>query len=85
MKIALSAVLCACLLSMTLSACRSSTSSTQTDLRKAHFEKADGTRSEDIFLELATNNKERQVGLMYRQKMDPNQGMLFIFAAEQPL
>jgi len=35
-------------------------------------------------IELATNDYERQTGMMYRTEMEPNQGMLFVFSEAQP-
>ncbi|MDD2636241.1 MAG: DUF192 domain-containing protein [Bacteroidales bacterium] len=36
-----------------------------------------------IEIEIASTDFERALGLMYRQKMDENQGMLFLFPREQ--
>jgi uncharacterized protein len=36
-------------------------------------------------VELATTTAERELGLMYRQSMAPDAGMLFIYAGEQPV
>ncbi len=35
-----------------------------------------------IATELAVTDEERQLGLMYREKIDPDQGMLFVFGEE---
>ena len=35
-------------------------------------------------IEFAENDYERETGLMYRQSMEENQGMLFIFEIEKP-
>lgn len=37
-----------------------------------------------IDVELAENDREREVGLMYRRSMDDGKGMLFIFPGEEP-
>jgi len=36
-------------------------------------------------VELATNDAERERGLMFRQRMDPDHGMLFVHEREEPL
>ena len=41
--------------------------------------------SQPFTLELAATDKTRQHGLMHRQSMAPDHGMLFVFAGEQPL
>src|SRR5690606_13724609 len=46
--------------------------------------KGDSLKVGDIDIEIADNDYERQTGLMYRTKMEDNQGMLFIFEDEQP-
>ena len=38
-----------------------------------------------ILVEIADENYERMQGLMYRTKMEKNEGMLFIFEKEMPL
>lgn len=38
-----------------------------------------GTVKQNLKIELADNDFERQTGLMYRKKLDTNKGMLFIF------
>jgi len=38
-----------------------------------------------ITAELAVTDEERQLGLMFREKIDPDQGMLFIFEEESVL
>jgi uncharacterized protein len=38
-----------------------------------------GSRIKTIDIEIADNEYERQMGLMFRDKMEENQGMLFIF------
>jgi uncharacterized protein len=44
----------------------------------------DGNIIKAIEIEVADTPKETQQGLMYRQKMDENKGMLFIFPDMQP-
>ncbi len=36
-------------------------------------------------VEIANTNADRQVGLMYRKHLDPDAGMLFVFAAPAPV
>jgi len=36
-------------------------------------------------VELATNDAQRERGLMFRQRMDPDRGMLFVHEREEPL
>ena len=36
-------------------------------------------------VELATNDAQRERGLMFRQRMDPDRGMLFVHDREEPL
>ena len=38
----------------------------------------------DLSIELAETDYETETGLMYRESMEPNQGMLFIFEDEAP-
>ncbi|WP_217577469.1 DUF192 domain-containing protein [Mesorhizobium sp. GbtcB19] len=47
------------------------------DLTPLVVETSSGERS--FFVEIADTSKERQAGLMYRQSMDDNHGMLFVF------
>ena len=44
-----------------------------------------GTLKAKIDIEIADNDYERQLGLMNRNKMDENQGMLFIFPEQEKL
>ena len=44
-----------------------------------------GGRRVPIRLELATTNAQRERGLMYRNHLDPDAGMLFIFDRDAPL
>lgn len=46
------------------------------------FTSPDATRSPVISCELAHTHGERQLGLMYRKKLEPESGMLFIFPGE---
>ena len=48
------------------------------------FTGADGERKVEIYVEIADNPGEIALGLMYRDKLESNQGMLFIFEGEQP-
>jgi uncharacterized membrane protein (UPF0127 family) len=36
-------------------------------------------------VELATNNAQRERGLMFRKHLDPDRGMLFLHEREEPL
>src|SRR5512143_2397775 len=53
---------------------------------------ADGKRSvrvhfpngESVLAELALSGEERANGLMFREKLDPKEGMLFVFDSEEP-
>jgi uncharacterized membrane protein (UPF0127 family) len=45
---------------------------------------ADGERKVEIDVEIADDPGEIALGLMYRDKLESNQGMLFIFEDEQP-
>lgn len=44
-----------------------------------------GTRAVPIRVEVARTDSERERGLMYRNHLDPDAGMLFIFEREGPL
>lgn len=44
-----------------------------------------GTRSIPIRVEVARTDSQRERGLMYRNHLDPDAGMLFIFEREAPL
>jgi uncharacterized membrane protein (UPF0127 family) len=46
------------------------------------FSNPGGKSSPNINVELALKNSTRMMGLMYRKKMDSNQGMLFVFPDE---
>lgn len=49
------------------------------------FRAPDGTRSLlDLKIEIATLDTEQQQGLMWRKKMQEDQGMLFVFDDQQP-
>jgi uncharacterized protein len=45
------------------------------------------TRAGDqhVKVEIARSDPERQRGLMYRQKLEPGRGMIFLFPAPEPL
>lgn len=45
--------------------------------------KANGDTLEKLNVEIADNDYARETGLMYRESMDANQGMLFVFPNEQ--
>lgn len=46
--------------------------------------KKDSTLIHQIDIEIADNEYERQTGLMYRESMKEDQGMLFVFEDEEP-
>ena len=46
--------------------------------------KAKGDTIQKIDIEIADNSYERQTGLMYRESMEDDQGMLFIYDDEAP-
>jgi uncharacterized protein len=80
-------------LGMTLGACRSSRSGAAPDARGSAAAaaavpvvvlRASG-RALPIRVELATTEDQRERGLMYRNRLDPDSGMLFIFDHEAPL
>ena len=48
------------------------------------LEKASGEVIREIDIEIADDNFERETGLMYRESMEDNQGMLFIFENAAP-
>jgi uncharacterized protein len=45
---------------------------------------ANNSRQISLDIEIADNDNERMQGLMYRQSMQENEGMLFIFPNEEP-
>lgn len=44
-----------------------------------------GTEKKQFSVEIADDGEERARGLMFRQNMAPDHGMLFVFGEEQPL
>lgn len=44
----------------------------------------DGVTIQELDVELAESSYERATGLMYRESMENNQGMLFIYSSEEP-
>lgn len=44
----------------------------------------EGDTIQHLDIEIADDDYQRETGLMYRQKMEKNQGMLFVFEEEQP-
>lgn len=44
-----------------------------------------GTRAVPVRVEIARSDSERERGLMYRNHLDPDAGMLFIFERDAPL
>lgn len=44
----------------------------------------EGDTIQQIDIELAENNYERETGLMYRRSMEDDQGMLFVYSDEAP-
>lgn len=45
---------------------------------------AGGDTIRQLNIEIADNDYERETGLMYRTKLEENQGMLFVFPKEEP-
>lgn len=45
--------------------------------------KATGDTLKNISIEIADDDYERETGLMYRESMEPEQGMLFVFPNEE--
>jgi uncharacterized protein len=44
----------------------------------------DGSERASVRVEIARTNAEQELGLMYRNHLDPDAGMIFIFAASEP-
>jgi hypothetical protein len=55
------------------------------DVPKVVISATDGTRKAAVSVELAVTPGQRQFGLMYRQHLDADAGMLFIFPAPNRL
>lgn len=51
---------------------------------EAYLTRAEGDTIQYLKLEIADNDYERETGLMYRESMEDDQGMLFIFDKEEP-
>jgi uncharacterized membrane protein (UPF0127 family) len=51
---------------------------------EVYFEDRNKSMVKKIDVEIADNEDKRHLGLMYREKMEEDQGMLFIFPAEEP-
>ena len=51
---------------------------------EAYLVKSAGDTIQHLKLEIADDDYQRETGLMYRQSMEADQGMLFIFDNEQP-
>ena len=51
---------------------------------EAYLVKSEGDTLKHLDLEIADDDYQRETGLMYRQSMEENRGMLFIFENEQP-
>ncbi|NGZ89496.1 DUF192 domain-containing protein [Psychroflexus maritimus] len=75
-------------------ACKESTSSNSTSVKRAKIEfkkqaemslfNEEGEPLTQLDLELAETPYEQETGLMYREKMNDHQGMLFIYQDERP-
>lgn len=50
----------------------------------AYLTKTGGDTIQVLKLELADNDYQRETGLMYRESMEEDEGMLFIFEKEEP-
>lgn len=76
------------------SACKESTSSNSTSVKRAKIEfkkqaemslfNEESEPLTQLDLELAETAYEQETGLMYREKMNDHQGMLFIYQDERP-
>ena len=53
--------------------------------RELTMSSADGARSEKLIVELATTSAERELGLMNRQAMPEDAGMLFLFPGDNSI
>lgn len=51
---------------------------------EAFLVKPEGDTIQQLDLEIADDDYQRETGLMYRQKLEKNHGMLFVFPNEQP-
>ena len=51
---------------------------------EAYLVKPEGDTIRHLKLEIADDDYQRETGLMYRQSMEADQGMLFIFENEEP-
>jgi uncharacterized membrane protein (UPF0127 family) len=51
---------------------------------EAYLTRASGDTIQHLDLEIADDDYQRETGLMYRESMEKNQGMLFIFDREEP-
>jgi hypothetical protein len=61
------------------SVCGSDRPPTVYPAREVHVVSADGLRDETLIVELATTPSQRETGLMHRQLMPEDAGMLFLF------
>lgn len=66
---------------LAFSVCGDDRPATVLPTRQIHVTSADGTRSEKLIVELATTPADRSQGLMLRQSMPEDAGMLFLFPA----
>lgn len=55
----------------------------QEGLTVGYFKSRDGKASQPLYFELASSPAETEKGLMFRDSLPPNQGMLFQFAEEK--
>lgn len=58
------------------------TPAAEEELVRLVVEDADGDRSEEVMVEIAATEEERQRGLMHREHLPEDQGMLFLY--EEP-
>ena len=64
---------------LAFSVCGDDRPATVLPTREIHVTRADGTRREKLIVEIAATPAQRQQGLMLRQSMPEDAGMLFLF------
>ena len=86
------AFLSLCFIGMTLAGCKDKVAPTQeiattpltfTQEAEAYLVKPEGDTIQHLKLEIADDEYQRETGLMYRESMETDQGMLFVFENEE--